>query len=57
MELFDGLRVSLLLEGLVLELPQLRLFELILSKGLLLEGPGAKLVLQGRLAFLLFFQV
>jgi len=56
-ELFDGLSVSLLLEGLMLELPELRLFELVLSKGLLLEGPGAKLVLKGRLALLLFFQV
>ena len=57
MELFDGLSVSLLLEGLMLELPELRFFELVLSKGLLLEGPGAKLVLKGRLALLLFFQV
>ena len=41
----------------MLELPELRFFELVLSKGLLLEGPGAKLVLKGRLALLLFFQV
>lgn len=41
----------------MLQLPELCLLELLVSKGLLLLGPVAELVLQVRLAFLLFFEV
>lgn len=41
----------------MLQLPELRLLELLVSQGLLLLSPVAKLVLQVCLAYLLFFEV